>query len=64
MGGARYDQVAAGFGCDGVSVTDLADLAPALDAAFASGRPTVIDLRVDYAPPAPELALMVGARRR
>lgn len=63
LGDARYDRVAAGFGCDGVRVTDLVALAPALDAAFASGRPTVIDVRVDYAPPAPELALMVSGRR-
>src|SRR5690606_5423709 len=38
LGGARYDQVAEGFGCAGVYVTELADLAPALTQAFASRR--------------------------
>lgn len=57
-----YAGVARGFGADGVSVTALADLRPALDAALASHRPTCIDVRVDFNPPAPELGLMMSRK--
>jgi len=59
LGGARYDQVAEGFGCVGMYVTELADLAPALAQAFASRRPTCINVEIDLAPTPPELHLLM-----
>lgn len=59
LGGARYDQVAEGFGCAGVYVTELADLAPALTQAFASRRPTCLNVEIDLGPTPPELHLLM-----
>ena len=39
-----YAAIAKAYGCDGVRVRSAADFKPALDAAIASGRPTVIDV--------------------
>ena len=59
LGGARYDKVAEGFGCVGKYVTELADLLPTLKAAFASRRPTCINVEIDLAPTPPELHLLM-----
>ncbi len=42
----RYDQAAAALGCHGAKVTTDADLAPALDTAWASGKPAVLDIAI------------------
>ncbi|MCC6202599.1 MAG: thiamine pyrophosphate-binding protein [Gammaproteobacteria bacterium] len=55
---ARYDEVAAGFGCHVATVRDRAELAPALRAAFASGRPACINVLIDPVPFPPELLLV------
>jgi len=39
-----YATIARAYGCDGVRVACAADFKPALEAAIASGRPTVIDV--------------------
>ncbi|SNT30317.1 thiamine pyrophosphate-binding protein [Tropicimonas sediminicola] len=39
-----YAMIARAYGCDGVRVTSAAGFRPALEAAIASGRPTVIDV--------------------
>ncbi len=45
--GPRFDQLAKGFGLDGVRVEAQANFEKAFDAAIKSGRPTVIDAVVD-----------------
>jgi acetolactate synthase-1/2/3 large subunit len=52
---ADFAAMARAMGADGATVADPPDLAGALDAAIRSGRPTVLDVRVDpdAAPPAP-----------
>ena len=45
--GPRFDQLAKGFGLDGVRAETQADFDKAFDAAIKSGRPTVIDAVVD-----------------
>ena len=42
--GPGYAEIAAGYGAEGVRVTAAADLLPALEAAIASGKPTVLDV--------------------
>ncbi|MCW2309405.1 thiamine pyrophosphate-binding protein [Rhodobium gokarnense] len=39
-----YAAIARAYGCEGVRVTSAADFKPALEAAIASGKPTVIDV--------------------
>jgi acetolactate synthase-1/2/3 large subunit len=52
--GARYRtdfaQIARGYGADGVFITEADQLGPALTAALASGRPTVIQAPMENAP--------------
>jgi acetolactate synthase-1/2/3 large subunit len=48
--GTRYDLVATALGGHGELVTEAADLAPALDRAFASGRPAVVNVVIDGQP--------------
>lgn len=40
----NYAMIAKAYGCDGVRVSTAAEFKPALEAAIASGRPTVIDV--------------------
>jgi len=44
LGRIRYEQAAAAFGCHAEFVEDVADLAPALRRAFASGRPACVNV--------------------
>jgi acetolactate synthase-1/2/3 large subunit len=60
LGSARYDEVAQGFGCGGAHVTEIAQLGPAIEAAFKSGRPALINVEVDIEPPPPELAMLMS----
>ena len=62
LGGARYDLVAAGFGCQGRHVTRIEELGPALREAFAGNEPYCINVEVDSEPLPPELSLLVGRR--
>lgn len=43
---ARYDQVASALGGHGEFVTSLAEIAPAFERAFASGKPSCINVRI------------------
>ena len=43
----RYDQMVEALGCDGVLVREPEELRPALERAFASGRPTLVNVLTD-----------------
>ncbi len=45
--GTRYDQMAQALGCDGEFVQAPDELRPALERAFASGRPTLVNVLTD-----------------
>jgi acetolactate synthase-1/2/3 large subunit len=43
----RYDQLVESLGCDGILVREPGKLKPALERAFASGRPTLVNVLTD-----------------
>jgi acetolactate synthase-1/2/3 large subunit len=43
----RYDQLVESLGCDGILVRDPGELRPALERAFESGRPTLVNVLTD-----------------
>lgn len=45
-----YAEIAKGFGAYGEKVQNPADIGPALERAFASGRPAVIEIPVSFTP--------------
>ena len=45
--GTRYDLMAEALGCEGELVSEPSELAPALERAFASGKPTVVNVLTD-----------------
>lgn len=47
--GTRYDQVADSMGAQGLLVTEPSEIGPALDQAFASGGPVVVNMMLDPA---------------
>ncbi|MGN6257174.1 MAG: acetolactate synthase [Solirubrobacterales bacterium] len=47
----RYDQLVESLGCEGILVREPGELKPALERAFASGRPTLVNVLTD-----PEIA--------
>jgi acetolactate synthase I/II/III large subunit len=47
-GDVDFGQVARAIGCEGVRISDPDDLGPALERAYASGKPTVIDVVTDH----------------
>ncbi|WUE50058.1 thiamine pyrophosphate-dependent enzyme [Streptomyces europaeiscabiei] len=55
-----YSGVARALGADGVDVTELDQLRPAIEAALAARRPTCIDVRVSLAPIPPEERVLNG----
>ena len=55
LGEARYHDVARALGCEGVHVTELDQLGPAIRQAFASGRPTCINVEIEVNAMPPEL---------
>jgi acetolactate synthase I/II/III large subunit len=60
LGDARYHDVAKAFGADGVHITHVEQLGPAIKAAFASNRATCLNVEVDVAPIPPEIALLMA----
>lgn len=48
--GTDYAAIARGFGCFGETVTRAEDIAPAMERAFASGLPAVLDCRTRFVP--------------
>uniref|UniRef100_UPI0039E1FEAC Thiamine pyrophosphate-binding protein n=1 Tax=Herbiconiux sp. SALV-R1 TaxID=2735133 RepID=UPI0039E1FEAC len=57
-----YSGVARALGADSIDVSDIADLAPTLREALASGRPTCIEVHVSLAPVPPELNVLLGGK--
>jgi acetolactate synthase-1/2/3 large subunit len=57
---AKYDEVAAAFGCHAQRVTEVQELGPAIKAAFASGKPACINVAIDVVPLPPELHLLMA----
>jgi acetolactate synthase-1/2/3 large subunit len=47
LGDTRYSEVAKGFGCHGECVTRFEDIAPAIERAFASGKPACVEIMTD-----------------
>ena len=47
--GCRYDQIATALGGNGELVTDPSQIGPALDRAFASGAPSIVNIVTDPA---------------
>jgi acetolactate synthase I/II/III large subunit len=43
----RYDQMVEALGCEGVLVREPGELRPALEQAFESGRPTLVNVLTD-----------------
>jgi acetolactate synthase-1/2/3 large subunit len=60
LGSVRYDLAAAGFGCYTEYVERADDLKPAIERAFASGRPSCINVQTDPSVIAPITLAMVG----
>lgn len=59
LGDARYHDVARAFGAHGVHVTRIDELAPAIQSAFASRKPTCINVEIDVTPIPPEVELLM-----
>jgi acetolactate synthase-1/2/3 large subunit len=60
LGDARYHDVARAFGAEGVYVTRIEALAPALKSALASRKPTCLNVEIDLAPIPPEIELLMA----
>lgn len=60
LGPTRYDLAAAGFGCHADYVEDPTDIGPAIERAFASGRPACINVMTDPSVISPVTMMMVG----
>lgn len=60
LGEARYHDVAKAFGANGVHITKLEDLSPAIKSAFTSGKATCINVEVDVASIPPEIELLMA----
>ena len=43
----NYSEAAKAFGCEGVRVTDAAEIGPAVEKAIASGKPTIVEVITD-----------------
>ena len=48
LGYTRYDQMAEALGCYGEYVEQPQDIRPALERAFAAGRPALVNVKTDY----------------
>jgi len=51
LGEIRFDQVAEGFGAQGLRIEDLSKLVPAIQEGFRAGRPTVIHVPIAHGGP-------------
>jgi acetolactate synthase-1/2/3 large subunit len=61
LGPVRYDLAAAGFGCHAEFVTKASDIGPALERAFASGRPACVNVMTDPEVISPVTMMLVGS---
>ena len=48
LGYTRYDKMAEALGCHGEYVEDAAGIRPALERAFASGKPALVNVKTDW----------------
>jgi len=48
LGCTRYDKVSEVFGCYGEHVEKPADIRPALERAFASGKAAIVNVKTDF----------------
>lgn len=62
LGAASYHDVARAFGCEGMHVTEIAALGPAIRRAFENRRPTCINIEIDLTPVPPELGMLMSRR--
>jgi acetolactate synthase-1/2/3 large subunit len=60
LGGAKYHDAAIAMGCRGAHITRIAELGPAIEAAFASGEPTCLNVEIDLKPMPPELHMLMS----
>jgi acetolactate synthase-1/2/3 large subunit len=60
LGDAKYHAVAEAFGCRGSHVTRIEQLQPALEAAYASGRPTCLNIEIEFAEMPPDAAALMS----
>ena len=60
LGEARYHDVAKAFGANGLHITKLEELGTALKGAFASGKPTCLNVEIDVSPIPPEIELLMA----
>ncbi len=60
LAAVRYEQAAAGFGCHAEYVTAAGDIGPAIERAFASGRPACVNVMTDPEVISPVTTMMVG----
>jgi acetolactate synthase-1/2/3 large subunit len=63
LGPTRYDLAAAGFGCHAEHVVDPGEIRPALERAFASGKPACVNVMTDPSVISPVTVAMVGGAR-
>jgi acetolactate synthase-1/2/3 large subunit len=47
LSGTNYASIAAAFGCHGERITDFAEIEPAIARAYASGKPSCIEIMID-----------------
>lgn len=60
LGGTQFANIAQAFGCHAERVTRFADLAPALERAFASGGPAFVEVMTDADVVHPVTVAMLG----
>jgi acetolactate synthase-1/2/3 large subunit len=60
LGDTRYADIAAAFGCHAEQVKRFEDIAPAMERAFASGRPACIEIMIDADVVHPATLAMLG----
>ena len=60
----RYDLAAAGFGCHAEHVVEPREIAPAIERAFASGKPACVNVMTDPSVIAPITLVMVGGAKQ
>jgi acetolactate synthase-1/2/3 large subunit len=63
LAATRYDLAAAGLGCHAEHVEEPSELRPALDRAFASGKPACVNVMTDGSVIAPVTIAMIGGAR-
>jgi acetolactate synthase I/II/III large subunit len=60
LSAAKYHDVAVAFRCEGRLISDIEQLGPAVRQAFASRRPTCLNIEIDVTPMPPELAMLAS----